>query len=177
MHVSVADDRLASAAHTTVAEGLSDLGLSRLQLSVSETGEAPKFDLPAQAYVYVGHEAGARTYRAHLYELEIRVSAVHLPWGPLRDLGDEEVQWTANVARGAGILGARVAVLDAFSGAAEDTSTDPETLVAASGSLLARTVGSNITVGLRHGVWSWARDRVLRDVLREIEEERLGIDL
>lgn len=174
MYVSVHAGGLAAAGYETTMGGLADVALAAVELSIGEECELPRLDAADEQAVYVGHEAGARTYRAHLYDMGVRVSALTLDWELAEGFHEEHIQWTATAVRAAGIIGAGAVRLNPPHEPAE---TLAAWLCRVLSDIAARTDGSNAAVAVGHGAYDTDCRRDLWTALLELETDRFGVSL
>ncbi len=178
MRLSIHARRLIEAGYESPAEGLADLGLHRVELEATQACDLMRLGAPTLPRVYVGNEAGARTYRAHLYDEGVQASALSLNWRLGGSYAGEHVQWAANIVRAAGVIGATVVRLE--SPLSERDAPVPSPLMRAFadavGEMLARTEGSNAAIALSHGLGleNW---RAAIELLESLDSDRCGIAL
>jgi len=91
VHVSVQRQALTRSGYPSLIDGLDDLQVRRIEMDMALTCEVPRLDGAGAARLSVAHESGARSYRQHLYEQAITLSAIRLASPTGVGLGAAEV--------------------------------------------------------------------------------------
>jgi hypothetical protein len=145
VHVSVRAAALPRAGYASLAGGLADLALRRLEANLTPACEVPRLDGDGASQLPVATDGGARAYRQHLYDRAVSLSALRVSSPPAEDTADASLEAIRLALRAAETIGAPVICLDPGEGAADGTDRLAQRLSAVTeetaGTRVALTVG------------------------------------
>ena len=179
MFVSVSHRVLARAGHESIAAALADLRLAALEVVTDRSLALPSLDGATPPATAGAQAAANRAYRAHLYRLSARLSALAASWGALSSACEDDAACLtecigATEVLGAPVLGLAVASLDA--GARGHDSSWP-LLVSCLQQGLGQTRGSRVAIALEFQADPLSGAGLPPALTPLFESERVGLTL
>jgi hypothetical protein len=166
VHVSVRAAALPRAGYASLAGGLADLALRRLEANLTPACEVPRLDGDGASQLPVATDGGARAYRQHLYDRAVSLSALRVSSPPAEDTADASLEAIRLALRAAETIGAPVICLDPGEGAADGTDRLAQRLSAVTeetaGTRVALTVGIPADARVLDALVSWLDDEPAR---------------
>lgn len=178
MYASIRDGMLLHAGYRTIAEGLTALGLSAVELDVNRQCAVSALTLPGATFSLTS-EASLKHLKAHLDEQGVRVSALLLANNFNADDLDKEVDWCAHAINAAGELGIKAVRIDSAMRGERDLDFDTrvERFVHGITRVLDATASSGVPLGIENHGACGNDHRFLNEVLDEVNSTRLGLTM
>jgi len=177
MFVSIRESLLTDKTFPTTAEGLKQLGISAIELSLDRNFSVHAPD--ADERVVLGTDEDAKAYRARAEQLGVRIHAVLTACD--FSAGDQEsnIAWIARAIEIAELLGAPTVRIDSAMSRERELDFETRVKLFADGlsGALERTPNSKVTLGIENHGFQGNNLAFLLNVFKQVNSERLGSTL
>lgn len=177
MYVSVRDDTVRAAGFGTLLEGLQAMGITSIELSFAR--DRTVSSLTGDQRLPLATTAEAESYRRHLNEHGITVSALLVANNFGAAEVAPEIAWCVEAIHGAEWLGAPAIRADTImrGSGLEEREARVQRYVAAMRQVLQQTEGSRVAIGMENHGPQGNDPEFLAGVLEAIPDPRLGLTL
>jgi sugar phosphate isomerase/epimerase len=177
MYVSIRESLLTDKTFSNTAEGLNQLGINAIELSLDRNFSVHAPD--ADERVFLNSDDEVKAYRARAEHLGVRICAVLTACDFSGGDMESNITWIARAIEIAGLLGAPTVRIDSAMARERELDFEARVKLFADGlsGALNRTTGSKVTLGIENHGFQGNNLAFLLNVFKQVNSERLGSTL